>query len=374
MEISYSKGILLKHQGKKLLIDPEISKTSLAIPTIVTHAHSDHTAAITSNSQTYTTQQTVDLFEVAQPKKYSRKIHPVDFYTPFEIDGFEIELVKAGHLLGAGQVIVRCGNESVHFTGDFCPEPLLTVEGADIPKDVDISILDATYGDEKIHFEDRLNERQRLLVWILSTIKDTKVPLVNIAHLGGAQELIKFLNQVAPNLEIFVHPNIAIVNEIYSKYDVKLKYRILESNIKIDDKSVVLIPRARNKIEYVTETTNLTPNNMRRGIVTGQTAKYNFNSYDFSSNLSTHASHNELLETTLQIQPSQVLTYYGYPEQLAYSINYNCDIPAMELKNCQALQVKKVKSRSNVKIDHRNYFENSKSENEKLWEDWYETK
>ncbi|MHA2098520.1 MAG: hypothetical protein ACW99A_07520, partial [Candidatus Kariarchaeaceae archaeon] len=68
------------------------------------------------------------------------------------------------------------------------------------------------------------------------------------------------------------------------------------------------------------------------------------------------------------------LTYYGYPEQLAYSINYNCDIPAMELKNCQALQVKKVKSRSNVKIDHRNYFENSKSENEKLWEDWYETK
>jgi putative mRNA 3-end processing factor len=371
MEISYSKGILVEHKGKKILIDPEVSKTALAIPTIVTHAHSDHTAAITSNSQTYTTQQTLDLFEVAQPKKNSRKINTRQFYEPFEVDGFEIELLKAGHLLGASQVVVRSGNESIHFTGDFCPEPLLTVEGADIPKDIDICIMDATYGDQKIHFEDRLNERQRLLVWILTTIKEKKVPLINVAHLGGAQELIKFLNQVAPNLDVLVHPNIANVNRVYDKYDVDLNFSTLDKSSTVNEKSVIFIPRAKNKIDYVKETTNLTHDDLRRGIVTGQTAKYNFNSFQFSSNLSTHATHNELLETTLKIQPSQVLTYYGYPEKLAYSINYNCDIPAMELKNCKALKVGNVKSRSSVEIDHRNYYENSRSENDKLWEDWY---
>ncbi|MCE7737451.1 MAG: hypothetical protein GPJ54_21350 [Candidatus Heimdallarchaeota archaeon] len=371
MEISYSKGILLKHNGKKLFIDPEISKTALAIPTIVTHAHSDHTAAMTSNSTTYTTQQTIDLFEVSQKKKNARKINAIEYYEPFEVDGFEIELLKAGHLLGAAQVVVRCGKEAIHFTGDFCPEPLLTVEGADLPKDVDISILDATYGDEKIFFEDRLNERQRLLVWVLSTIKEERIPLINVAHLGGAQELIKFLNQVAPNLNVFVHPKISSISQVYSNYNVDLTYQLLEQNSILDHKSVILIPRARKTIEYVEKCIDITSNGIRRGIVTGQTAKYGFNSFDFSSNLSTHATHNELLQTALRIQPSQVLTYYGYPEQLAYSINFNCDIPAMELKNCQSLEVSQVKSRSSVKIDHRQYFSTISEQNEKLWEDWY---
>ncbi|MFV2014210.1 MAG: hypothetical protein ACC656_02180 [Candidatus Heimdallarchaeota archaeon] len=371
MEISYSKGILIKHNSNKIFIDPEISKTGLAIPTIVTHAHSDHTAAITSNSMTYTTKQTADLFDVAQPKKNARKIYTKSYYEPFEVDGFEIEFIKAGHLLGAAQIIVRRGKEAIHFTGDFCPEPLLTVEGADVPKDIDISILDATYGDEKIFFEDRLNERQRLLIWILSTIKEERIPLINVAHLGGAQELIKFINQVAPNLNIFVHPKIFAVNEVYSKYGVDLICQSLDDISVIEDKSVILIPRARSTIEYVEKSNGITSDGIRRGIVTGQTAKYGFNSYDFSSNLSTHATHNELLETTLKIQPSQVLTYYGYPEQLAYSINFNCDIPAMELKNCHSLFVSKVKSRSNVQIDHRQYFSNAKERNKKIWEDWY---
>lgn len=371
MEISYSKGILLKHNGKKLFIDPEISKTALAIPTIVTHAHSDHTAAITSNSTTYTTQQTMDLFEVAQPKKNARKLLPVDYYQPFEVDGFEIELLKAGHLLGAAQVVVRCGEESVHFTGDFCPEPLLTVEGADLPKDIDISIIDATYGDEKIFFEDRQNERQRLLIWILSTINEKKNPVINVAHLGGAQELNYFLNQVAPNLQVFVHPKILGVNQVYSKYGVNLTYKLLDENSVIDHKSVILIPRAKKTIDYVEKSSDLTSEVIRRGIVTGQTAKYGFNSFDFSSNLSSHATHKELLETTLKIQPAQVLTYYGYPEQLAYSINYNCDIPAMELKNCDSLEVANVKLRSSVQVDHRQYFSKARERNEKLWKDWY---
>lgn len=371
MEISYSKGILLEHNGKKLLIDPEVSKTGLAIPTIVTHAHSDHTAALSNNSNTYTTPQTIDLFNVSQPKKNARKISTKNFYEPFEIEDFEIEFIKAGHLLGAAQVVVRCGNESIHFTGDFCPEPLITVEGADVPEDIDITILDSTYGDDKIFFDDRLNERQRLLVWILSTIKEERSPIVNIAHLGGAQELIKFLNQLAPNLRIFVHPKIAKVNDIYHKYGVDLEYQILEENTKVDNASVILIPRAKSNLEYVQKATNINFDQSRIGIVTGQTAKYGFNSFDFSSNLSTHASYEELLETALKIQPSQILTYYGYPEEMAYSINYHCDIPAMELKNCNSLQVNKIKSRSGVKTDHRKYFNNIKENGDNIWKDWY---
>ncbi|OLS21774.1 MAG: hypothetical protein HeimC2_32330 [Candidatus Heimdallarchaeota archaeon LC_2] len=369
MEISYSKGILLTHNGKKLLIDPEISKTGLAIPTIVTHAHSDHTAALSNNSNTYTTPQTIDLFNVSQPKKNARKIMTKNFYEPFEIEDFEIEFIKAGHLLGAAQIVVRCGNESIHFTGDFCPEPLITVEGADIPKDIDITILDSTYGDNKIHFDDRLNERQRLLVWILSTLKEEKNPIINLAHLGGAQELIRFLNLLAPKLNIYVHPKISIINDIYMKYDVNLKYHILDENSKIDTASVILIPRAKSNLEYVKDSIEFSRDKVKIGIVTGQSAKYGFNSFDFTSNLSTHASYEELLETALKIQPSQILTYYGYPEQMAYSINYTCDIPAMELKNCNSLQVNKIKSRETVKTDHREYFNNTKTDN--IWKDWY---
>ena len=62
MEISYNRGIVIRDEGKKIFLDPEIFKIGHAVPSIITHAHSDHTQGMTSANLTYTTPQTLDLF------------------------------------------------------------------------------------------------------------------------------------------------------------------------------------------------------------------------------------------------------------------------------------------------------------------------
>ncbi len=101
MEIRYERGILISHQGNKLLLDPEYSSVPFGIPSIVSHAHSDHTAAMSGTGKTFVNNDTLQLFKVAQHQKRARNIHVQTLYEPFEIGPFEIEFIRAGHLLGA---------------------------------------------------------------------------------------------------------------------------------------------------------------------------------------------------------------------------------------------------------------------------------
>ena len=61
----------------------------------------------------------------------------------------ELTFVPAGHILGAAQVHIRIGSQSVHFTGDlgrtddplmFPPRPL---------GEVDVLVTESTYGNRK---------------------------------------------------------------------------------------------------------------------------------------------------------------------------------------------------------------------------------
>lgn len=375
MEISYERGIIIRDSGKKIFLDPEISKIGHAVNSIITHAHSDHTQGMSSANVTYTTQPTLDLFSASQRKKNPKNIRTVDFHQPFELEGFEIELLPAGHLLGAAQVLVRKGNTTVHFSGDFCPEPLLAVEAAVLPKDVDVSILDATYGDERIVFNDRLNERQRIFVWTLGVVNSKKIPVLHVAHLGGAQEIIKLFNQLAPNLKVYVHENIQFVNQVYQDNNVDLSYESLTNITKkqlLSEKSVVLLPRAASNSKAFLNDFELDADEIAKGIITGQTAKYGFNSFDFSSNLSSHASYHELIDVVEKIKPMQVLTHYGYSERLAYTLNVRYDIPSMEVSQCEALDITRISKRreSYKQLNSKSY--DLKKHNEEIWNDFFD--
>ncbi len=339
------------------MIDPEYSRTFK--PTIVTHSHADHSAALTSSGRTYTTQATIDLFHAAHNNRV-RNCIAKEFYEPFEVGNFEIEFIKAGHLLGAAQIIVRQGNDTFHFTGDFCPEELLTVEQADMPKDVDVCVIDSTYGDSRISFNSRPETRQRLFIWAIAELNNGKLPIINVAHVGGAQEIIKLFNNLASNLPIYVHPKIAAICEVYNNYGIELNYQeINTSPIKIESKSLLLMPRSTKSLENIKNL--LTGRKLSKAIVTGQSAKYGFSSFDFAAPLSTHASFVELVDTALKVNPSTMITHYGYPDKFAELLNNEHNIPALELKKCEKFKISKLTSKSYTK----------NQVNSSIWSDWY---
>ena len=64
MKIKYNRGLIIEsNKGEKIFLDPELSSTPIKNPTLVTHAHSDHTAAVSGGSTTYLTKITKDLID-----------------------------------------------------------------------------------------------------------------------------------------------------------------------------------------------------------------------------------------------------------------------------------------------------------------------
>lgn len=356
MEISFQRGILLRYGSDKLILDPEYSSVPIGIPTLVSHAHSDHTAAVTGACTTYGTPQTLDLFTGSQVKKRARNFEAREFHEPFEIRAFEIEFIKAGHLLGAAQMVIRAGDETVHFTGDFCPTELLTVDGAEIPKDVDISILDSTYGDKRIQFNDRVVIRQKLFLWLIEELNNNRMPVINVTHLGGAQEIIKLFNQLLTGVTLYIHPRIAVVNEIYKKNEIELDYEILNKKTitKIKPgKSIIILPRASSSIKELNSYPESSNFDITRAIVTGQSAKYPFSAFDFSAALSTHASFPELIDTIDKLDPHHVFTHYGYANQMSKTLETDYKISSSDIRFCDKQLVRDLKKNGRPSTKNR---------------------
>ncbi|MCY3410486.1 MAG: hypothetical protein INQ03_02510 [Candidatus Heimdallarchaeota archaeon] len=343
MEISYERGIMVTHDGVRIMLDPEYSKTPIGIHTIVTHAHSDHVQVMSGESKTHLTQATLDLFSVAN-KRRAKSAIVQEFHEPFEIGPFEIELINAGHLLGAAQIIVRQGNHSFAYQGDSCPEDLLTVKGADIPRDIDILSIDATYGDPNLKFQPREVSRKNTFTWTISQLSQSKIPVLYVAKMGGAQEIIKYLNNLIPKVPILVESSIALINDVYNKHLQGLNYDLLTpENIKKNDKFIMMIPRSKKKLEEY-----LPPNLLDKAVrcmITGQTARYNFSRYDFTIPLSTHASYSEIVDTINKVKPLHVLTNFGYHEELAQNITSSHEIlcDATATKFMDSIEIPRIK-------------------------------
>ncbi len=314
MEISYNKGIIIREGNKRIILDPETTKTPIGVPTVITHAHSDHTQGLSGQAYSHLNNITLDLYK-ASDNRNPKNIVIHNMNEPFELNGFSVELIPAGHLLGASQIVIRSGEQSILYTGDFCPEDLITTKKAKLPENIDVLIMDTTYGNPNLIFHNRQKYRHDLFIWVITQLKNNKLPVINIAKLGNAQEVIAYFNKLLDKMNIFVPPEFHIVNEVYNKYGVNLKYKIIEDDTEIDDKCIVMVQRGVKNIN------KLTGNNIIRAIVTGQTAKFGFNSFDFAIPLTTHAYNNELLETVNKINPIKVFTNFGYHIEFANFLN-----------------------------------------------------
>lgn len=176
----------------------------------ISHAHTDHLGAVRSSKSILASEQTIDLIEHAQ----NIAIHNKSDYDRFR-------MLEAGHMLGSRQLCIEdCNGIRVTYTGDFQMVRSKTSRPIEIV-DTDVLIIDSTYSDSLVRFDDKYETESALQDWTASKLKNGIV-IFSAYAMGKAQELISIFNEIG--IKPLVSRKISRVSQVYRDNGIDLEY------------------------------------------------------------------------------------------------------------------------------------------------------
>ena len=268
---------LVEHEGRRLLVDCGLFQglkqlrlrnwSDLPVPAgsidavVLTHAHIDHSGfvprlcALGFRGKVYATRATAELCALLLPdsghlqeeearyanrhgfSKHSpalplyteeearaalQRFEVRDYDTPFEpLPGFEVHFRRAGHILGAASVHLRCGARSVLFSGDLGRSDDLVMRPPAPPEGADLVLVESTYGNRSHAQEDPL---VKLADVVCRTAARGGVVVVPAFAVGRAQTLLHAIQRLKsvrriPDLPVYLNsPMAADVTAIFHRH------------------------------------------------------------------------------------------------------------------------------------------------------------
>lgn len=282
-KIEYKNGIQISFDNFKIFLDPIVSINF----SIVSHAHSDHCPYLVIN-EPITTKETEELIKV---KNRSFKAKNLEYNKKLRVNNVSIEFIDAKHILGSCMVIIE-NESSILYTGDF--------KNIEFDKEVDILIIESTYGKPGLIFQDMDREIERMIKWISLQTVHKKVE-IGVYPIGKAQEVIEILNE--HSLYPSVTKTIRKFNEVYEKFGKKLE---------TEEKSDIII-------RPFYETLSKPLPNHAHCLVTGRGIIDKFSMETFI--ISDHLDFKGLIEFIENVNPKKVYTFHGFSKELANYLN-----------------------------------------------------
>ncbi len=159
---------------------------------IITHIHSDHTIGISSSIKKMkyilATPQTHDMLSALGYRIPLSKRIALNYGQEMEINDKKISLIRAEHIPGAAQVHVKLREGiEIGYTGDFKNPGA----GTPVLKDMDILIMEATYGKPEWTRPFR-DEVEYLFIDIVKYLL-SHGPIIIYAYHGKLQEAMRIL-------------------------------------------------------------------------------------------------------------------------------------------------------------------------------------
>jgi len=226
---------------------------------VLSHAHIDHSGSIPNliksgfDSEIYATPATVDLLNYMlldsahiqeRDAEYINKKHknegtveplyrmtdaeealehfsPTNYHQPIERI-IRFEYYDAGHILGSAEVLMEVEGKRILFTGDLGRKHLPIIRDPEVPEDVDILIMESTYGN-RLHRDIKLADSDVERIVKDAVSKGGKIIIPSFA-VERAQEIVYSLNNLIeenriPPIPIYVDSPLTVdVTEVFMRH------------------------------------------------------------------------------------------------------------------------------------------------------------
>ncbi len=300
--------------GSEISLDCRMQNSDIDF---VSHAHSDHIAAVRKSNAMLCSKETAELVSVA----YGLSPKPLASVP----EG--ITLLDSGHMLGSKQLLMEDYNssKSILYSGDFQLMESVTSNRIRITN-ADILIIDSTYPDPNIRFDAREEVETALVRWVKRAVK-SGIVLFKAYAMGKAQELIRILNM--SDITPVVNKKISAINKVYvdngidldycSAYDEKSDYEsIMKENF-------VGVVDAKNFSDVVGAVSYAHKKRVYTAVATGFAKSFRFN-VDAQFCLSDHADFKQSIDYINSVSPKKIYTYGQNRLEFARNLaGYNYD-------------------------------------------------
>ena len=164
---------------------------------VITHAHSDHARAGSNHYLCHT-----QCKPLLQLRLGDNNYQTLEWEEPIHINGVQLSLHPAGHMIGSSQIRLEYKGEVWVFSGDYKVEDD-GLSGRFEPIKCNTFITESTFGLPIYNWQPQHEIFQQIQDWIRDCQSRDKVPILLAYSLGKAQRLLQCLPEVSP--QIFVH-------------------------------------------------------------------------------------------------------------------------------------------------------------------------
>jgi len=161
------------------------------------------------------------LYDRATAEHSLELFEPVEFGETFTVGDITLNLQSAGHILGAGSLIIEAEGKRVGFSGDVGrPNDILMYPPDPLPE-LDLLLLESTYGNRRHEGSDPFEQLAEI---VNATAKQGGILLVPSFAVGRAQTLQHILATLMqegriPHMPVYLDSPMAIsVSDIYCRY------------------------------------------------------------------------------------------------------------------------------------------------------------
>ncbi|MEL7490959.1 MAG: ligase-associated DNA damage response exonuclease [Pseudomonadota bacterium] len=184
---------------------------------VITHGHADHARA--GHGAVLATPETLAIMAARYGEAFSERRQAAVYGEVTAINGVDISLIPAGHVLGSAQAVVETGGKRLIASGDYKRRSDPTCAPFE-PMDCDVFISEATFALPVFRHPDDRGEIAKLLASVRQFPERTH--LVGAYALGKAQRIIALLREAGYDAPIYIHGAMTKLCALYEEFGVNL--------------------------------------------------------------------------------------------------------------------------------------------------------
>lgn len=281
---------------------------------VVTHGHADH--ARQGHGTVFATPETLAIMRARYGEEhFNEKEEPLSYRQPITVNGVEITLYPAGHILGSAQARLSYGGSAITFSGDYKRAPDPTCELFE-PTPCDVFVTEATFALPVFNHPNMADEVQKLLHSL--KVFPERCHLVGVYALGKCQRLIMGLREAGYHEVIYLHGAMVKLCEVYLKYGVALGRleQVTADNAKTLAGKIVLCPPSALDDRWSRKLPDVLTVAASGWMRIRARAKQK--GVELPLVISDHADWNELVQTLEDVGASEVWVTHGREDALVY--------------------------------------------------------